>query len=207
MTSRTAPDRAPSVGGGSGKGQQSAVSGLTVSTKITLVRVVLAPALLALIMLRQQVPHAQVWAAVCFLVASFTDFLDGYLARRWHQVTALGNFLDTTADKVLVMAALLGLLAVGRVDVWIAFVIVARELVVLGLRAGAAAASKTVISASWWGKVKFGAQVLGITLAILRPPVTLGPLLLDQWAMALVAVISVLSAGSYIAPFTNLVRS
>src|SRR5919201_689151 len=146
---------------------------LTLSTRITLVRVVLAP--------------------VVFLVASLTDFVDGYLARRWQQVTNLGNFLDTTADKLLVMGALLGLLAVGRVNVWIAFVVIAREVAVLGLRA-VAAASSVVISASIWGKLKFNVQVLGVTLAILRPRVRFGPLLLDEWAMLVVAVVSAASA-------------
>src|SRR6266540_1880476 len=79
---------------------------LTFSTRITLVRIVLVPLLVALILADGDVRHAPALAAVVFLLASFTDFVDGYLARRWQQVTSLGNFLDTTADKLLVIRAL-----------------------------------------------------------------------------------------------------
>jgi CDP-diacylglycerol---glycerol-3-phosphate 3-phosphatidyltransferase len=180
--------------------------GLTFSTRITLVRIVLVPVLLWLIMAEGQVPHAPALAAVAFLVASFTDFVDGYLARRWQQVTALGNFLDTTADKLLVIGALLGLLATGVVNVWVAFVVIAREVAVLGLRA-VAASSSVVISASIWGKIKFNVQVVGITLAILHPDVDVGGLRLDEWAMLAVAVVSALSALDYFARFGDLVRA
>jgi len=181
-------------------------STLTLSTRITLVRIVLVPVLLALLVAEGSRDDAKVLAAMVFLIASFTDFVDGYLARRWQQVTTLGNFLDTTADKLLVMGALLGLLAVGRVDVWVAFVVIAREVAVLGLRAVAAAAS-VVISATIWGKLKFNVQVVGITLAILRPPVHLGALWLDEWAMLTVAVVSAVSALDYFARFGDLVRA
>jgi len=180
--------------------------GLTFSTRITLVRIVLVPVLLALIMAEGRMEHAASLAAVVFLVASFTDFVDGYLARRWQQVTALGNFLDTTADKLLVIGALVGLEAIGAVDVWVVFVVISREVAVLGLRA-IAASSSVVISASIWGKLKFNVQVVGITLAILRPDVDIGALRLDQWAMVAVAVASALSALDYFARFGDLVRA
>jgi CDP-diacylglycerol--glycerol-3-phosphate 3-phosphatidyltransferase len=178
---------------------------LTLSTRITLLRIVLVPVLLALLAAMGRGADTAVAAACVFLLASLTDFVDGYLARRWQQVTNLGNFLDTTADKLLVAGALLGLLAIGRVDVWVAFVVIAREVAVLGLRAIAAAAS-VVISASIWGKLKFNVQVVGITLAILRPPVRLGALWLDQWAMIAVAVVSAASALDYFSRFGDLVR-
>jgi CDP-diacylglycerol--glycerol-3-phosphate 3-phosphatidyltransferase len=180
--------------------------GLTFSTRITLVRVVLVPVLLALVMAEGRMEHAALLAAVVFLVASFTDFVDGYLARRWQQVTALGNFLDTTADKLLVIGALVGLVAIGVVNVWVVFVVVSREVAVLGLRA-VAASSGVVISASIWGKLKFNVQVVGITLAILHPDVAVGALRLDQWAMLAVAVASALSALDYFARFGDLVRA
>jgi CDP-diacylglycerol--glycerol-3-phosphate 3-phosphatidyltransferase len=179
---------------------------LTLSTRITLLRVVLVPLLLALLLAGGHLRHAPALAAACFLLASFTDFVDGYLARRWQQITALGNFLDTTADKLLVMGALLGLLATGRVNVWVAFVVIAREIAVLGLRAVAAGAG-VVISATIWGKLKFNVQVVGVTLAILRPPVHLGSLWLDEWAMLAVAVVSAASAVDYFARFGDLVRA
>jgi CDP-diacylglycerol--glycerol-3-phosphate 3-phosphatidyltransferase len=182
------------------------MGGLTFSTRITLLRVVLVPVLLALIMAEDRLDSARVLAAAVFLLASFTDFVDGYLARRWQQVTVLGNFLDTTADKLLVIGAMLGLAATGVVNVWIVFVVVAREMAVLGLRA-VAASSSVVISATIWGKIKFNVQVVGITLAILHPDIDLGPLRLDEWAMLAVAVVSALSAFDYFARFGELVRS
>jgi CDP-diacylglycerol--glycerol-3-phosphate 3-phosphatidyltransferase len=180
--------------------------GLTLSTRITLVRVVLVPVLLALIMAEGRLDHASSFAVVVFLVASFTDFVDGYLARRWQQVTVLGNFLDTTADKLLVIGALVGLEAIGVVNVWIVLVVITREVAVLGLRA-IAATSRVVISASIWGKLKFNVQVVGITLALLHPDVHLGALRLDEWAMLAVAVASALSALDYFARFGDLVRA
>jgi CDP-diacylglycerol---glycerol-3-phosphate 3-phosphatidyltransferase len=179
---------------------------MTLSTRITLARIVLVPVLLWLLLAEGRIAHAAVWAALVFLVASFTDFVDGYLARRWQQVTTLGNFLDTTADKLLVVGALLGLLALGRVNPWVALVVVAREIAVLGLRAVAAAAA-VVISASIWGKLKFNVQVVGVTLAILRPHVHLGGLYLDEWAMLAVALVSAASAVDYFARFGDLVRA
>src|SRR6266545_2233216 len=169
---------------------------LTFSTRITLVRIVLVPLLVALILADGDVRHAPALAAVVFLLASFTDFVDGYLARRWQQVTSLGNFLDTTADKLLVIGALVALEAIGVVNIWVVFVIITREVVVLGLRA-VAASSSVVISASIWGKLKFNAQVVGITLAILHPDILIGSLRLDEWAMLAVAAISALSAVDY----------
>jgi CDP-diacylglycerol--glycerol-3-phosphate 3-phosphatidyltransferase len=179
---------------------------MTLSTRITLLRIALIPVLLWLLVAEGRIERAAVLAAIVFLVASFTDFVDGYLARRWQQTTMLGNFLDTTADKLLVVGALLGLMAVDRVNVWVAFVVIAREVAVLGLRA-IAAASNVVISASIWGKVKFNVQVVGITLAILRPDVQLGSLWLDEWAMLAVAVVSAASAVDYFARFGDLIRA
>jgi CDP-diacylglycerol---glycerol-3-phosphate 3-phosphatidyltransferase len=173
---------------------------LTLSTRITLLRIALIPVLVALL-----AADWRVASAIVFLVAAVTDFIDGFLARRWKQVTDLGNFLDTTADKLLVTGALLGLMAHGRVNLWVAFVIIAREIAVLGLRAVAAVAA-VVISATFWGKLKFNVQVVGITLAILRPPVRIGPWWLDEWAMLVVAVATGLSALDYFSRFGDLVR-
>jgi CDP-diacylglycerol--glycerol-3-phosphate 3-phosphatidyltransferase len=176
---------------------------MTLSTRITLVRVALIPVLVALLAAADRRPGLLVAALVVFGVAAATDWLDGWLARRWQQVTDLGNFLDTTADKLLVVGALLGLMTLGRADVWVVFVVVARELAVLGLRAAAASAA-VVVSASIWGKLKFGVQALGVGLAILRPRVELGPLLLDQWLLIVVAVVTALSAVDYFARFGEL---
>jgi CDP-diacylglycerol---glycerol-3-phosphate 3-phosphatidyltransferase len=172
---------------------------------ISLARVVLAVPVLALILVGPTVQYAYVGAAILFTIAAMTDFLDGYLARRWHCTSELGVFLDTTADKLLVTAALVGLLAVGRVWAWVALIIIGREIAVLGLK-GAAASSGTVVYPSIWGKLKFNVQFVAIVLAILRYHERIGIMYLDQWAMTLAAVVTVLSAGSYRAQFYALLR-
>jgi CDP-diacylglycerol--glycerol-3-phosphate 3-phosphatidyltransferase len=98
-------------------------------------------------------PWAFLLATLLFLLASITDFFDGYLARRYHVVSQLGIFLDLTADKVFVSAILIGLVQLGLVPAWIVIIIVAREFLVTGLRS-MAAAKGTVIPAGQWGKQK-----------------------------------------------------
>jgi CDP-diacylglycerol--glycerol-3-phosphate 3-phosphatidyltransferase len=98
-------------------------------------------------------PWAFLLATVVFILASATDFFDGYLARRWHIVSSLGVFLDLTADKVFVSAILIALVQIGLVPAWIVFVIVTREFLVTGLRSMAAAKGH-VIPAGIWGKQK-----------------------------------------------------
>lgn len=98
-------------------------------------------------------PWAFLSATLLFLLASITDFFDGYLARRLHVVSSFGVFLDLTADKVFVCAILIALVQIGLVPAWIVFVIVTREFLVTGLRSIAAAKGK-VIPAGMWGKQK-----------------------------------------------------
>ena len=164
---------------------------------LSLARMVLGVPVIALILLGPTVRYCYVTAAVLFAVAAATDFLDGFLARRWHQTSDLGVFLDTTADKMLVSGVLIALVAVGRASPWAAAVIIWRELAILGLRA-VAATSGTVVYPSIWGKLKFNVQFVAILLAILRYHHRIGPMYLDQWAMTVAAVVTVLSAWSYL---------
>lgn len=101
-----------------------------------------------------------------FLIASLTDLLDGYLARRWGQITKLGKFLDPIADKFLVIAALILLVDFHRVASWIAIVIIGRELAVTGLRAIASSAG-IIIAADIGGKYKTMIQTVSIVFLIL----------------------------------------
>src|SRR5579875_3604267 len=120
-------------------------------------------------------------ATLFFVLASITDLLDGYLARRYHLVSSLGVFLDLTADKVFVSSILIALVQIGLVPAWIVVIIVAREFLVTGLRS-MAAAQGTVIAAGRWGKQKtfitllaiggiLLAKGLGAHLLTLFPPV------------------------------------
>jgi CDP-diacylglycerol--glycerol-3-phosphate 3-phosphatidyltransferase len=112
----------------------------------------LATVLVFILVLVNQ-PWAFLVATLLFLLASITDFFDGYLARRLHVVSSLGVFLDLTADKVFVSAILVGLVQIGLVPAWIVFVIITREFLVTGLRSMAAAKGH-VIPAGIWGKQK-----------------------------------------------------
>ncbi len=98
-------------------------------------------------------PWAFLVATLLFFFASVTDFLDGYLARRYQVTSSLGVFLDLTADKVFVSAILIAMVQIGLVPAWIVFVIVTREFLVTGLRSMAAAKGR-VIPAGIWGKQK-----------------------------------------------------
>jgi CDP-diacylglycerol--glycerol-3-phosphate 3-phosphatidyltransferase len=168
--------------------------------RLTSVRIALVPAVMALIALDRPDRLDDVAAAVVFTVAAATDFLDGYLARRWQVTSTLGSFLDTTADKLLVSGALIALVADGRASPWIATVIVGRELVIMGLR-GVVASEGAVLQPSVWGKLKTNVQFLAILLAILRYGDRLGPLYVDEWAMIAAAIVTVLSAVEYLARF------
>jgi CDP-diacylglycerol--glycerol-3-phosphate 3-phosphatidyltransferase len=173
---------------------------------ISLMRVVMVVPVVVLVELGPTVRYAYVAAAVIFTVAAATDFLDGYLARRWRATTELGVFLDTTADKLLVAGVLIALVAVGRASPWAALVIVGREIAVLGLKA-AAATGGTVVKPSIWGKLKFNVQFVAIVLAIVRYPHRFGFLYLDQWAMTVAAVVTVLSAVEYFSRLSSVLGS
>jgi CDP-diacylglycerol--glycerol-3-phosphate 3-phosphatidyltransferase len=101
-----------------------------------------------------------------FLAAAATDLLDGYLARRWQQITTVGTLLDPIADKLLISAALISLVEVGAVAGWIAILIIGREFAISGLRAIAAAEGYT-IKASELGKTKMAFQVVAIAMVLL----------------------------------------
>ncbi len=167
---------------------------------ITYLRAALVPVIMWLVLRGGAVATAV--AGWLFALAAVTDFLDGYLARRWKRVTVLGTFLDTTADKLLVSGVLVALVAVGRASPWIAFIIVGRELLLLGLR-GVVAAGGEVMKPSVWGKLKANVQFVAICLAIWRPFRPLGPLYLDQWAMLAAAAVTVASALEYLSRFAG----
>ena len=139
------------------------------------------------------------FALAVFLAAAATDFVDGYLARRWGQITTVGTLLDPIADKLLVSAALVSLVQISRVSPWIVILIIGREFAVSGLRSIAAVAGYT-IEASELGKTKMVAQVAGIALVIagIHWP-ALVPW--SAWAMWAVVAFGVVSAADYFRKF------
>lgn len=128
---------------------------------ITVSRLLAVPVIVLLLQCGQGGTRTSQVAAVIFLIASLTDLLDGYLARRYGQVTNLGAFLDPLADKLLAAAALVMLIPLGRAPAWVVFLILAREMAITGLRS-IAAEQGLVISASSQGKRKTLAQNIAI---------------------------------------------
>ncbi|HEY6871529.1 MAG TPA: CDP-diacylglycerol--glycerol-3-phosphate 3-phosphatidyltransferase [Geobacteraceae bacterium] len=126
---------------------------------LTLLRIALIPAMAILLFSPSQ--EAGFWAAAVFAIASVTDWLDGYLARRMRIVTTFGKFLDPIADKLIVMAALIMILPFGRVPAWMVLVILGREIIITGLR-GIASTEGIVIPASNLGKFKTIFQIVAI---------------------------------------------
>jgi CDP-diacylglycerol---glycerol-3-phosphate 3-phosphatidyltransferase len=126
---------------------------------LTMTRIAAIP-LLAVLLMSPSRP-AGFWATVVFSLASVTDWLDGYLARRMGIVTIFGKFLDPIADKLIVMAALIMILPFGRVPAWMVLVILGREVIITGLR-GIASSEGIVIQASNLGKFKTIFQLVAI---------------------------------------------
>lgn len=128
-------------------------------------------------------PWSFLLATLFFVLASATDFLDGYLARRFHVVSSLGIFLDLTADKIFVVAILVALVQISLVPAWIVVIIITREFLVTGLRSMAAARGK-VIPAGIWGKQKTLITMVAMGLLLLAKG--LGAHLLSLFPPALI---------------------
>lgn len=137
---------------------------MTTANKITIIRILMIPFFIFCAM--QQSASMQIAALVLFCVASFTDFLDGYVARKYNQVTDFGKFVDPLADKLLVTAALLIFIEKGIFPAWMVFIILAREFIITSLRIVAANKGR-VLAATWTGKVKTCVQIAGIILDFL----------------------------------------
>ena len=167
---------------------------------LTLARIFLVPLLVVVLLTRFEaelilgIPKEFVGAAI-FGLAAVTDWLDGYLARRRHQVTHLGQLMDPLADKLLITAALVSLVQMGMASAWMVAVILGRELAITVLRSLAYARGVT-IQASPLGKVKMVTQVVAILLLILGSQVPMF-WVLGQIALWLVLVTALWSAGDY----------
>ncbi len=164
---------------------------LNIPNVLTMVRILLVPVLVAALL--EKTGPGDLLAAIVFAAASLTDFVDGRLARSRGSVTTFGKLMDPLADKLLVMAALFTLVSTGRLDAWVAMVIVAREFAVTVLRAAVGSQQGIVISASAFGKLKTAFQVVMVMVLIAvhgRP----------AWVEAIViltVVITVLSGVDY----------
>ncbi len=107
------------------------------------------------------------FASLLFVLASATDFFDGYIARQWNQMTLLGAILDPLADKMLTLAAFLGLMMIGEASAWAIYIIIVRELFITGLRT-VAISEDISVKASWAGKVKTVVQMIAIGFLLMH---------------------------------------
>lgn len=137
---------------------------MNIPNKLTIARVILIVPFV-LCMMAGSGGSLRFAALVIFIIASLTDLLDGYLARKHHLVTNFGKFMDPLADKLLVSAALICLVAQERIPAWIVIVIISREFTISGFRL-VASDNGIVIAAGWWGKFKTTAQMIMIVLLI-----------------------------------------
>ena len=137
---------------------------MTTANKITIFRVILIPVFLVLMYLR--FPGHTYWAFGVFVLASLSDFADGYIARHYNQVSDFGKFMDPLADKLLVVAAMLLFVEQHQMPAWALLIVICREFAVSGLRMIAADKGR-VIAAGWSGKVKTASTMVCIVLMFL----------------------------------------
>lgn len=140
---------------------------MNTANKLTLLRVIMIPAFMILLYLDYRYA-----ALIVFVVASLTDFIDGYIARHYNQITDFGKFMDPLADKLLVTSAMVWFVEMGMMPAWVLLFVIAREFSVTGLRLVAVDQGR-VIAAGWSGKVKTASTMVAICLMLLPIPTLL----------------------------------
>ncbi len=151
--------------------------------QLTMLRIFMIPIFLIILYLPQgekfgSTSVSWIIAAVIFAVASFTDWLDGHLARKWHVVSNFGKFADPLADKMLTMVAFVMLVTLNLAPAWVVAIIVCRELAVTGLRLLLVEQGGTVLAAAMPGKIKTFTQMLSIIFLLIGNPLYIGTILL-----------------------------
>mgnify|MGYP003586611433 CR=1 FL=1 len=185
---------------------------MNLPNKLTLTRILLVPVFMIFVSLGQYItpsynPRYYLIAGLIFAVASFTDFLDGHLARKWNMVTDFGKFADPLADKLLTTVAFIYMMRDGVCSPVVLCIILAREFAVSGLRMVAAGAKDgKVIAANMWGKVKTVLQMLTIIFYFFGVSLTYGHTmignldvwLISHWLCWLVAIATAISGIKYL---------
>lgn len=141
---------------------------MNLPNKLTVLRVIMIPFFVVMLMLDSGTNQMYRYvAAVIFIIASFTDFLDGNIARKYGLVTNFGKFMDPLADKLLVCSALICLIELGQLPAWMVLIIISREFIISGFRL-VASDNGVVIAASYWGKWKTVFQMISVILMIVN---------------------------------------
>lgn len=161
---------------------------MNLPNKLTVLRVILVP-FFVFFLLMDFGFAGRITALILFIVASFTDFLDGFIARKYKLVTNFGKFMDPLADKLLVCSGLICFTATGKIPAWMVIVIIAREFVISGFRL-VAASGGLVIAANYWGKFKTVSQMIMIILIILDIPSLSLVTTIVTWIALILTVVS-----------------
>lgn len=163
---------------------------MNLPNKLTLLRVIMIPFFVCFLLLENGVnPTYRYIAAAVFIVASFTDMLDGKIARKYNLVTNFGKFMDPLADKLLVCSGLICFTALNQLPAWIVIVIISREFIISGFRL-VASDNGVVIAASYWGKFKTVSQMIMSVLLILNIPALSLVTTVFIWIAAILTVVS-----------------
>ena len=166
---------------------------MTSASKITILRVLLIPFYMAAMYMTGGEVGIWMWIALgIFIVASLTDFVDGYIARAYNQTTDFGKFLDPLADKLLTIAAMCMFCQWGSFPAWALMIVLTREFAVTGLRL-VAVQKGNVIAAGWSGKVKTASTMVGLCVMMVFP----GVALLNALVIAVIVVTTVYSGTEY----------
>ena len=176
---------------------------MNLPNKLTVLRVILVPFFVVFLLLSKTTESMKWIALVLFIVASLTDFLDGYLARSRNLVTTFGKFMDPLADKVLTISGMICLIELGRIPSWIVVIIVAREFIISGFRL-IATEHGIVIAANYWGKWKTTFQMIMIILMIINIPALQ---LVTTIVMWIALALTIISLATYIMQNMEVVRT
>ena len=177
---------------------------MTTANKVTLSRMMLIP--IFVIVLMCNVPYGDLIAMAIFAQASLTDGIDGYIARKYNQVTDFGKFLDPLADKLLIATALICFVELQRMPAWMAIIIIAREFIVTGLRS-VAASKGVVIAAIMTGKIKTCIQIAASICAFLfyGEAYMIGGYSIAWWAMLISTLFTIYSGYEYLKKNWNII--
>jgi CDP-diacylglycerol--glycerol-3-phosphate 3-phosphatidyltransferase len=168
---------------------------MNIPNSLTIFRILLIPVFV--ILLSTRINYGNYLATAVFIIAALTDSLDGYLARKWKQITKLGIILDPLADKLLITAALISLVELKMIPGWIAIIILGREFAVTGLRA-VKAEEGVIIPASKLGKIKTISQIIAVVWMLIEQVyLPLGMLDLGIWVMYFAVIITIMSGVEY----------
>jgi len=166
---------------------------MTTASKITLLRVLMIPVYMVTMYLSGGEPGLWMYLSLAiFIIASLTDYLDGYIARHYNQVSDFGKFLDPLADKLLTIAAMAMFCEWGSFPAWALMIVLTREFAVSGLRMVAGPKGK-VIAAGWSGKVKTASSMVGLCVMMALPQVEL----ISTIVMVMIVVTTVYSGVEY----------